>query len=140
MHNHNSLAAAALLSGLMFVSVPAFGQGYSLPIKSSVIIGPGPLTYQQVSAPVFMAWPGNFFWSDIEITITCATSGVSIRYTTDGSTPTPTYGTLYSGPVILHLPAYQIVELRAIAYTQYVNYTPSVVTDGLYTYYPPVLY
>ncbi len=46
------------------------------------------------------------------VTITTATPGASIRYTTDGSTPSDTVGTLYTGPVSIT----QTTVLRAIAY------------------------
>lgn len=36
--------------------------------------------------------------SSVLATITCATPGATIRYTTDGTDPTPTTGTVYSGP------------------------------------------
>jgi rhamnogalacturonyl hydrolase YesR len=62
------------------------------------------------------------------VTITSATSGVSIRYTTDGVTPpTETVGTLYSGPV----PISATTTLKAIAYKG--GYTDSIVTSGTYT-------
>jgi hypothetical protein len=35
------------------------------------------------------------------VTITSATAGATMRYTTDGSTPTETHGTLYTGPVTM---------------------------------------
>jgi len=50
------------------------------------------------AAPVFSPAPGTYTSAQTVI-ITSATSGASIRYTTNGSTPTETTGTLYSGPV-----------------------------------------
>jgi uncharacterized repeat protein (TIGR03803 family) len=50
------------------------------------------------AAPVFSPVAGTYT-SAQSVTITSATSGASIRYTTDGSTPTETAGTLYSGPI-----------------------------------------
>lgn len=46
------------------------------------------------------------------VTITTSTAGASIRYTTDGSEPSATNGTLYTGPVTIT----QTTVLRAIAY------------------------
>ena len=46
------------------------------------------------------------------ITISCATSGASIRYTTDGSTPSDTVGTVYSTPITVAA----TTVIKAIAY------------------------
>ncbi|HZP60423.1 MAG TPA: heparin lyase I family protein, partial [Opitutaceae bacterium] len=51
-----------------------------------------------VADPTFSPAAGTYT-SAQNVTITSATSGASIRYTTDGSTPSETAGTLYSGPV-----------------------------------------
>jgi poly(beta-D-mannuronate) lyase len=61
------------------------------------------------------------------VTITSATGGVSIRYTTNGSTPTETHGTPYSSSVTIG----KTTTLKAIAYeTGFLN---SPVTTGKYT-------
>src|SRR5205823_14284387 len=49
-----------------------------------------------VAAPSFNPPAGAYTQP---ITISSATSGASIRYTIDGSTPSSTVGTLYSSPV-----------------------------------------
>lgn len=41
----------------------------------------------------------GFFATPQSLSITCATSGATIRYTTDNSTPTDTNGTVYTGPL-----------------------------------------
>jgi len=46
------------------------------------------------------------------VTITTTTPGATIRYTTDGSTPTDTIGTVYAGPINIT----QTTVLRAMAY------------------------
>ncbi len=57
--------------------------------------------------------PGRgFFDSPFDLTITSATPGASIVYTTDGSEPTETHGTLYSGPI----PISTTATIRAFAY------------------------
>ncbi|RYD63258.1 MAG: hypothetical protein EOP83_12640 [Verrucomicrobiaceae bacterium] len=53
----------------------------------------------QVNAPVFSP-QGGFFSAAQAVTITTSTSGASIRYTLDGSTPTAS-STLYTGPVMI---------------------------------------
>jgi hypothetical protein len=62
--------------------------------------------------------------------ITSLTSGASIRYTTDGSTPSEITGTLYEGPVTLN--GTNAVTLNAIAYHD--GMTDSAVTRGIYTF------
>ena len=54
----------------------------------------------------------GFYNSPQSVTINTATPGASIRYTTDGSWPSETSGTLYSGPVLIN----RTTPLRAIAY------------------------
>jgi hypothetical protein len=80
----------------------------------------------QVAAPVFSPAPGSFT-SAQNVSITSATSGASIRYTLDGSTPTTTAGTLYSGPVFINSTS----VLKAVAYAS--GMTTSGVTSGTYT-------
>jgi hypothetical protein len=53
-----------------------------------------------VDTPTFSPAAGPFYGAT-PVTITSATTGATIRYTTDGSTPTETHGTLYAGPVTM---------------------------------------
>jgi poly(beta-D-mannuronate) lyase len=80
-------------------------------------------------APTFSPVPGNYTGS-VAVTITSLSGGASIRYTTNGSDPTPTTGSVYSGPVTLAANT----SLRAIAYGS--GFTPSSVTTGDYTVIP----
>jgi hypothetical protein len=80
----------------------------------------------QVATPTFS--PGGGTYSSAQsVTISTTTSGASIRYTTDGSTPTPTTGTLYSGPVSVST----TTTLKAIAYAT--GATNSAVASATYT-------
>ncbi len=54
----------------------------------------------------------GFYESPIAVTITSGTPGANIRYTTDGSLPTPAAGTIYTRPVTIDT----TTTLRAIAY------------------------
>jgi hypothetical protein len=69
---------------------------------------------------------------DGTVTITSTTSGVAIRYTTDGSIPSETHGTIYSVPV----PISTTTTLQAIAYES--GFSDSPVTSGSYTISVPI--
>jgi 6-phosphogluconolactonase (cycloisomerase 2 family) len=84
-----------------------------------------------VATPVFSPGPGTYAGSR-DVAIVSLTVGASIRYTTDGSTPTETVGTLYAGPV--HIT--ETLTLKAVAYLA--GATTSAVTSGLYTIIPQV--
>jgi hypothetical protein len=43
----------------------------------------------------------GFYETNFFLTITCATPGVTIRYTLDGKTPTATVGSDYTGPILI---------------------------------------
>lgn len=80
----------------------------------------------QVAAPQLDP-EGGIYISEQNVTITCLTAGASIRYTTDGSTPTSTTGALYTGPVAIASSA----TFRAIAYAD--GMADSTVTSATYT-------
>jgi hypothetical protein len=61
------------------------------------------------------------------VTVSTTTAGASIRYTTDGATPSETAGTLYSGPITVG----NITTVTAIAYLSGEN--DSAVTSAVYT-------
>lgn len=64
-----------------------------------------------VATPSFTPNGGNFTTSQ-SVSLATATSGASIRYTTDGSNPSSTAGTVYSGPFNLTA----TTTVKAIAY------------------------
>ena len=63
----------------------------------------------QVVTPVFTP---NYNVAPMTVTISTTTAGASINYTTDGSTPSATAGTLYSGPI----PVTKTETIKAIGY------------------------
>ena len=91
------------------------------------------------------------YYAETPVTITTATSGALIRYTTDGSTPSESNGILYTGPVTMRGPmntnstgtitnASGVTMLKAVAYKS--GMPPSAVWTGIYTIldqgdYPP---
>ena len=59
-----------------------------------------PNTDEPVDAPVFQ--PADSTFSDsLDVSLSCATNGAVIRYTTDGSLPSASHGTVYQGPITL---------------------------------------
>jgi len=79
-----------------------------------------------VTAPVFSPSGGSLIGSG-HVAMTTQTTGATIRYTTDGSTPSPTHGTIYSAPVSIS----SSTTLKAIAYKT--GLSNSSVTTGSYT-------
>ncbi len=79
----------------------------------------------QVTAPSFTPAAGTYA-SAQSVSISTTTAGATIRYTTDGSTPSETQGTLYSTPVNISTDT----TLEAIAYKS--GWTDSAVTSGVY--------
>ncbi len=53
-----------------------------------------------VAAPVFTPAGGTYATAQ-PVTLSTATSGATIRYTTDGSTPTDSYGSVYTAPIMV---------------------------------------
>src|SRR5262249_54237356 len=84
--------------------------------------GGTPLT----AAPVFTPGSGTYNAGQ-QVTIASATNGASIRYTTDGSTPTSSVGTTYAGPITVNA----TMTIKAIAYAT--GFADSSVTAATYT-------
>lgn len=71
------------------------------PSSTGYIIGSDAFTFvpvATVAAPAFDL-PDGTYDHPVTVTLATATAGASIRYTTDGSIPSATTGTLYSGPI-----------------------------------------
>jgi hypothetical protein len=99
----------------------------SAPLSFSVVGGQQSSNGETQVAPPTFSPSGGTFTSAQSVSITTTTSGASIYYTTDGSTPSQTNGTLYSSPV----PIGSSSTLQAIAYAS--GMTPSPVTSATYT-------
>ena len=78
------------------------------------------------AAPTFTPGGGTYATPQ-SVTIATATSGASLRYTTDGSTPSATSGTVYTGPITIAT----TTTLKAIAYGP--GLTDSAVASATYT-------
>ena len=79
----------------------------------------------QAAPPTFSPPPGNYPTART-VAIRSATEGATIRYTLDGSAPSPTNGILYTGPVAIAATG----TLRAIAYAD--GIASSAITTGNY--------
>lgn len=97
-------------------------------VIAEIPVGQGPWAFGQfmgplatVEPPVFNP-PSGIYKSGQKVSMTSATTGAFIRYTLDGSTPTPTYGTLIEngGSVTLTSPNAKTTPffLRAIAFKE----------------------
>ena len=80
----------------------------------------------QCAAPTFNPAAGTFTHLD-SVTITTSTGGATIRYTTNGTTPNATVGTVYSSAVSITATS----TLQAIAYET--GMADSPMTSGIYT-------
>lgn len=69
------------------------------------------VTRSVVANPV-MSPAGGTVYESASVTLTCATAGATMRYTTNGTTPTPSVGTVYSGAFTVAADA----TVKAIAY------------------------
>jgi hypothetical protein len=72
------------------------------------------------------------FTSPQSVVLSTSTAGASIRYTTDGATPSATVGTVYTGPIAVTA----TTTIKAIAYKAGMSDTALV--TGVYTF--PVVY
>jgi hypothetical protein len=91
---------------------------------------PPPPPAQQVAAPTFDP-TSSTFTASLNVIIASTTAGATVRYTADGSDPTSTSGTIYTGPV----PLSATTTLKAIAYAA--GMTDSTVSSATYTLQAP---
>jgi hypothetical protein len=84
-------------------------------------------TSSPVAAPTFT--PGGGTYSSAQtVTIGTTTTGATIRYTVDGSAPSETNGTIYTGPIVIS----SNTTLKAIAYKS--GMTDSTVSSATYAF------
>jgi hypothetical protein len=110
--------AAATASGIYPVTITASGGGH---VHTAQIL----VRVLVVAAPIFSPAPGTFVTAQT-VTLTDATSGAAIYYTTNGTTPT-TSSTRYSGAISVSATE----TIKAIAVVS--GYAPSTVTSATYT-------
>jgi hypothetical protein len=83
------------------------------------------------SAPVFNP-AGGLYAQAQSVTISCANPEAEIRYSTDGTDPSETVGTLYTDPI----PVSENTTIKAIAYAP--GYDPSIIVEAVYTFVTPI--
>lgn len=79
-----------------------------------------------VATPQFSPSPG-VYQNSVTVSISSTTPSVTIRYTTNGTTPSSSNGTVYSAPIVIST----TTTLKAIAYRS--GYQDSSVLSGTYT-------
>jgi hypothetical protein len=99
-------------------------------IDSTVDSATYTISYPPVDTPQFSVGTGSYMAAQI-VTITCSTGGATIRYTTDGTTPSETAGTVYSTSLNIS----SNTTLKAIAYESAMSDSP--VVSATYTFVPP---
>ena len=80
----------------------------------------------QIAAAPVLTPAGGIYYSTVNVTMSSATPGATIYYTTDGSTPSNTNGLTYTAPIAVSA----TTTVKAIAYAT--GYTPSSVTTEAY--------
>jgi len=77
----------------------------------------GPAAFSGFAASPSASVKSGFFNRPFSLSLSTATQGADIRYTLDGSEPTPTSGTLYTGPLsVAGSPRRAVVTVRAVAF------------------------
>jgi len=101
------------------------GADLSLIIDVTGYFADSALEATTAARPAFNPPPGSYI-GQRTVGIVTSTPGAQIRYTTDGSTPTPAHGTLYAGPLTLT----GDTTLKAVAYKSGLANSP--VSQGFY--------
>jgi glucosylceramidase len=117
------------VSATTTINAIAVATGYS---NSAVATGTFTINLPAAATPTFSPAPGTFT-SAQSVTLSDTTTGASIYYTTNGSTPT-TASTLYSPSTPIAVSATTTINAIAVA----TGYTNSVVATGTYTINIPV--
>ena len=116
-------SSAVSISATSTLQAIAFATGYS---DSTVASGVYTISSTQCATPTFNPVAGTYGAAQ-SVTISTTTGGATIRYTTNGTTPSSTAGTVYSSAVAISVNT----TLQAIAYKS--GYTNSTVASGVYT-------
>ncbi|HEY5911734.1 MAG TPA: PA14 domain-containing protein [Verrucomicrobiae bacterium] len=123
------------VAGSQFVVLAELLENKLLGISTNHYFGtPTPGTFNSLDYVAFVSDlkfspdRGFFLNTNISVTVTSATPGVTIRYTRDGSAPTTTTGQLYTGAI----PINTTTTLRVIGYRD--GFQPSIVETHTYVF------
>ncbi len=119
------------------ITAIAYKSGMTASSVNSSVYGSIQSTTPQVGFPAFSVTTGAYDGPQT-ITMSSATPDATIRYTTDGSVPTASQGTIYTGPITVS----SDTTLQAIAYrsgqvTSKVQYAFYLIRNGGNTVPPP---
>ncbi len=117
--NYSTSYAVTVTTGAEDLAGNAIASAYTWSFTTLAPVG-------TVSAPGFSPVAGTYT-SAQSVTLSTSTSGAGIRYTTDGSTPTSTTGTVYSVPIAVSA----TTTIKAFAFLA--GWADSAVTSGTYT-------
>lgn len=116
---------ASLYTGTFIVTAPATIKAIAVGATTSGIAEADFSVREQAQPPTILPAPGTYQGS-VAATITTATIGATIHYTTDGTNPTKTSGRLYTGAIQIS----QTQKIKAIATST--NYANSDVVSASY--------
>jgi len=121
--NGNSYAQPIILTDTTVIRYVAFREGWadSDVMTANYTVVP----YGTVASPSLSPSPGTYY-DPRTVTLSCGTSGATLRFTVDGSLPSTTNGTVYSVPISVS----RTTTIRAIAYKD--GWINSAVSGGDY--------
>lgn len=122
-----SISAAACPSGTDSENSES-SLGLLLALAGSPAVENAGSSAETVSAPAFSPAPGTYT-SNLSLTLSSTTPDATIRYTTDGSSPTCATGTEYSAPIPLAIPGTRTVKAIGCK----TDWTASSVMSATYT-------
>lgn len=122
-----SISAAACPSGADSENSES-SLGLLLALAGSPAVENAGSSAETVSAPAFSPAPGTYT-SNLSLTLSSTTPDATIRYTTDGSSPTCATGTEYSAPIPLAIPGTRTVKAIGCK----TDWTASSVMSATYT-------
>ena len=106
---------------------------YAGGLQDSLVAGTGWYNGTACAAPVIAPAAGTYAAASLTVSIGSPTTGATIRVTTNGSTPSETNGTVYSGPFTIDASC----TVQAMAYLS--GYADSPVASAGYTLTTPSL-